>query len=790
MPIAGAALPMRCSSGWCYYALGDNTKIQPVGEFFGQEATMAHPFSQKTVRVFRSGKYVDYELGLTFEGEFSFIPTYKSDLSSGVYIFQGVRIDDEADEVVSGLFVSREHFLDHPLIFSRARPDYLAKLKQDFESAQSKFAADAQAQAIARESERQSRENFGSLLGVMGGLLAIGSMSSMGKLTDAGNLGGLIGNFGGGSGGAVAGTIAMAALGSGGHGASLGNLQSASLAALTDGILGRKSSADMLTGVVSMVAQQALQGKDSGPSGVQADVASGLAASLGQLAQNNTSMTRKQYAAQLLGAVVSGVAQTSAQATLSTPAPTPTPSAPQAIRAAPQSSYGGGAISASPNAPAGLPPSAPASLAQGTMPASNYRPAVPATAAVSPSGASPVASAAAHPASADGTTATPPGTMPVSAYIAAGAADARAQKALGETQRSIPTSTATSIVRAKPGPIQKLAQIKKVEPPYGLTVRGTHLFATNDGLYLALNDSKGGLLAGKRIAAEQGTDGWLSAEIPKGGMNFSPISLKAELHREFSIMWTSVAGRFGFINMNNSGTQGNYEDDRRVQRWVPIGSKSTSPRQWAVAGEGEIFLKSTGGGKETKFSANFDRVASPVAVMSSLAVTDEEGSTLYAAEAGLQGLTAVTVTGRIKRFDLSPFGPGVIHTLLAGHGRIWVGYGQDILTITHDQVQRFAKLNIVMPGAGPQFCLAGTTMYTADGRVIRGVDLSPSDSKDFLNLAKATSPDEGLLVAQARSALLLGVYCGRNSAIGDLLFAVGPDLQTGGLTLLEIHPGE
>lgn len=141
--------------------------------------------------------------------------------------------------------------------------------------------------------------------------------------------------------------------------------------------------------------------------------------------------------------------------------------------------------------------------------------------------------------------------------------------------------------------------------------------------------------------------------------------------------------------MNNGGIQGTYEDDRRAQRWVPIGSQSTSRRQWVMAGEGKVFRKSSGGGRDTKFSANYDPVATSVPEMSTLAAVYEEGSTLCAAEAGLQGLTAVTATGTVQRFDLSPFGSGMVHALIAGHGRMWVGYGQHILSINNGQIQPF-----------------------------------------------------------------------------------------------------
>jgi len=233
----------------------------PIGEFTGSFAAVANPFvANGRSFSYSVGKYTDLKTGLVFEGEFSYVPMRVNGLVSGTMIFQGVRIDNETDEVVRGLFVSEQVFADHPILLRKARPDYLVKLQRDFEAEQGGAVADAR----AAENRQRSGESMASLLGVMGGLMAIS--------------------------------------GGGGGGSRLGTLQSQSLAGLTGALTGKQSSGDILKGVLAQVAQQA--GAD--PSLARALGGStqpgDLLGSLSGLGRTGQTMTRAQYAAQLLAA--------------------------------------------------------------------------------------------------------------------------------------------------------------------------------------------------------------------------------------------------------------------------------------------------------------------------------------------------------------------------------------------------------------------------------------------------------------------------------------------------------
>jgi len=228
-----------------------------VGEFTGSFAEVQNPFTNGRLSTYSVGTYTDRKLGLSYEGEFSYVPTRSGGVVSGYMIFQGARIDDESDEVVRGLFVSEKAFPGYPILFRRARPDYLVKLQRDFEAEQ----AGAAAQARAAEDNQRAGDNMVSLLGVMGGLMAIS-----------------------------------------GGGNKLGALQSNSLSGLTGALTGKQSSGDILKGMLSQVAQQA--GAD--PSLARAlggnTSPSTLIGSLSGLGKSNQTMTRAQYAAQMLAA--------------------------------------------------------------------------------------------------------------------------------------------------------------------------------------------------------------------------------------------------------------------------------------------------------------------------------------------------------------------------------------------------------------------------------------------------------------------------------------------------------
>lgn len=235
-----------------------------VGSFTGTFRSNFNPILNRTISTYHQGRYTD-QIGRIYDGEFSYLPVHKPGLPSGSFIFQGVRIDDEADEVIRGLFISDPAATGFPIQFRRARPDYLVKLQQDFESDKVQAATDARAAAQAAEDARQSSSNMGAVLGIMGGLLAIG-----------------------------------------GAGGRLGGLQSSALSTLSGGISGRQSSSAILSGVLSQVVRQATS--DPALAGQIGDTSNpaNIISALTSLGGRGSSMTRSQYAAQLLASAGAG----------------------------------------------------------------------------------------------------------------------------------------------------------------------------------------------------------------------------------------------------------------------------------------------------------------------------------------------------------------------------------------------------------------------------------------------------------------------------------------------------
>jgi len=232
---------------------------QRGGEFTGTFAEVWNPFINKNVTSYSVGTYVDHGTGQRYEGEFSFVPARANGAISGYYLFQGARIDDEVDEVIQGLFISDQSFPNVGIRFRRARPDYLIKLQEEFESSQVQAAADA----ADAERKNRSRENMSSLINVMGGLLSI---------------------VGGGN---------------------LSSLRSSSLSALATGLTGKGSSSDILQGVVSqIVSKSAVDPSLSKALGGTSD-ASSVILNLTGLNKANQPMTKAQYAIYMASKLVS-----------------------------------------------------------------------------------------------------------------------------------------------------------------------------------------------------------------------------------------------------------------------------------------------------------------------------------------------------------------------------------------------------------------------------------------------------------------------------------------------------
>lgn len=150
-----------------------------MARYTGSFKRVWHPIKRAYVLRYDQGSYVSPN-GYVFEGQFDFIPTGTDrTLSMGYYIFQGVRIDEQLDEVRPGLFISEittsegavDDFLASlPVQFFRGTPDYLVKLQQDLENDIAKVDA---AEATKRAQERASRETWKNVLGVTLGAIAV-----------------------------------------------------------------------------------------------------------------------------------------------------------------------------------------------------------------------------------------------------------------------------------------------------------------------------------------------------------------------------------------------------------------------------------------------------------------------------------------------------------------------------------------------------------------------------------------------------------------------------------------
>lgn len=146
--------------------------------YTGTYAKVWNPFDRKQVPRYAQGRYVDAS-GVAYEGDFDFVPGLINTLAGGYYIFQGVRIDEALDEVTPGLYISDFTTADVrvaefpsilPVVFHRARPDYIAKLHDDLRADLARVNAE---EAAKLAQERASRENWNSLFATALGVAAV-----------------------------------------------------------------------------------------------------------------------------------------------------------------------------------------------------------------------------------------------------------------------------------------------------------------------------------------------------------------------------------------------------------------------------------------------------------------------------------------------------------------------------------------------------------------------------------------------------------------------------------------
>ncbi len=168
--------------------LGDWAKA--TSSYAGTFTRVWNPFLERHLASFATGRYLDAK-GNTYDGEFQYIPSraFGETVATGIFLFQGVRIDPVEDEVIAGLFISDPTVSGANIVFYRARPDFIAKLQQD-------FAFDKQRSAQDKADQASSQAAWGMLLNLTLGAAAI-SGGGRGGLDPLGGLGGFGGGIGG-----------------------------------------------------------------------------------------------------------------------------------------------------------------------------------------------------------------------------------------------------------------------------------------------------------------------------------------------------------------------------------------------------------------------------------------------------------------------------------------------------------------------------------------------------------------------------------------------------------------
>lgn len=172
--------------------LGDWAKA--TSRYTGSFTRVWNPFLERHLASFASGRYLDAK-GNTYDGEFQYIPSraFGETVATGVFLFQGVRIDPVEDEVIAGLFISDPTVSGANIHFYRARPDFIAKLQQD-------FAFDKQRSAQDKADQASRQAAWGMLLNLTLGAAAL-SGGSRGGFDALGGFGGGFTGLGGDGGG-------------------------------------------------------------------------------------------------------------------------------------------------------------------------------------------------------------------------------------------------------------------------------------------------------------------------------------------------------------------------------------------------------------------------------------------------------------------------------------------------------------------------------------------------------------------------------------------------------------
>jgi len=345
---------------------------------------------------------------------------------------------------------------------------------------------------------------------------------------------------------------------------------------------------------------------------------------------------------------------------------------------------------------------------------------------------------------------------------------------------------------AMPSLSGRVASVEKIAPPENASFASGRPFATNDGLYVRLSAKAGGTIAGKYTLGRGTGARWLQGDISKGVGTFDVGALHDEEIDSLNVKYIDPNGgqyRFGRWATNFAGIKSSFELDlgARVKHFVPIGHKQTYAASWAI-GDGSVFHETMSRSNETKFSAIYDEI--PVAnIYTDLFVSHEDGISIFVAGSDLHSVVHISSDKTAKRFDLRPFGNGLVNTLIHAFDTLWIGYGDQVIALTGEKLTPFIQIPGLLPSYTQTFCLAGSVMYLANGEVIRNISGAPQAPRPFLQSGKPPETPEGMQkLIELKSAIGLGIYCAEEQGFGQHVYALAPDQKSGELSIFKIVP--